>query len=365
MLNLFLSVLISLFTVTASGAYDYNYELHGLYSETGAYVSPVNVTVHTLTDSSVVLVDGFTVFGLNQTPLEFTWSLDGGGTRQIHVKSDNETVYFFAPEDAYAVYSFNIRDYVGAIGQSNSQLESVRVVNGTEQIIESVLIWNTETSIPLYLVKNKVYILQVRLPDDEVYRFGYFIPGDQTPPTLTITNLGFDDAYQPVNKWIQIVATRPNATHIQINYNDTLGQTLSVFAEIQLRNGTQIWNDTQTEDAYVFNWYGANNETEYVVKVLASHGYYSMIEYSKILAGVSPHEAPPDWSPIGGGSYILSIFIIIATGGAVSALNKAVGLFVTASVASALTALNWIAIPYEMLVLALAISVLMGLTGRG
>ena len=347
-----------------SESYTYGYDFYGLFYENGTFAGGVDITAVTDIGPVEYYIDGYGHFATDNEILFFFWDLPGGGTRRVYVTAPIETFYLFTPHDTYSSYSFDITDYIGAIGFQDSYLEMYAVVNTTSFLVERYLIWDSESTSPLTAMLNKIYDLKIKLPNNNVYSFGYWVPTTATPPTLTLSLLDPDDYYQPISGIVEIEATRPNATHIQIEYLDKMDLTLSVFVNITLRDETIVYNFTGGSPIEIFNWYDAVNTTEYVVNVRVSHSYYGEVTYSTILIGETDYDSPPSWSIIGIEDQWVYLGLIVVVAGTVSRVNAAAGLFAGACVASAFVYRNLVEIPYELLAGAFIISILMELTKR-
>jgi len=343
------------------------YNFYGLYWENGTKKGAVNVTAYFNEGSEKFEVNGSKTKQFDTQPIMFTYPLSGGGTRCIYASSANETYYLFEPNIDYSSYSFTIKDYSGKIGQQDSYLESLINVNTTERLVERKLIWDTENPTTLVLMDSQVYIIQITAEDNYVYRFDYFIPGVSLVQTLTIRDIDFTEQAHYVGEDISVEALRLTPTHIRINYKDNLELSNNVFVEICYLNGTQIWNNTSTNQIIQFNWYGAVNTTDYLVNLIAEHQFYIEIKYSKFLEGVSlEYDEPPDFSIFGQGfKNLFSIFLIL---GAVFLFSKAtalIGIFVGIAISYALVILNFTDIPYTVIHACLALTILWGLAGGG
>ncbi len=347
-----------------------DFEVHflGLFNENGTFAGSVNVTAHLPSGTTIFPVDGQEDKGFSETPEMFSFPLAGGGYRYIYSFQDNETLYLFTPDATYSVYSFTIRDYTGQVGRAETYLESLRIVNGSERLIERQIIWDTANSIPLTLVQSQIYALQVRFADNSTYRFGYFIPGSEATPTLSIYEIAFSSQAHIPAEHILVEALRPSDTHIRVNYKDSLDDTDEVFVEVCLLNGTQIWNDTAAGDILQFNWYGADTDTDYMVQVNITHGFYGALTYTAWLEGAhDPYEDPPDLGLFGTWPIAspLAIFLIVGTACLFSRSSAVIGSAVTVLVAAALVGLGWIAISYTVLATLFSLVVLWGLSRGG
>ena len=343
---------------------DYYYTLHGLYYENGPFLGEVNITAVTSSGPEEYMVNGSRVIAKSEPVAFFFWNLPGGGIRRIYTTYNIETFYLFTPHDTYSSYAFDITDYIGAIGFQDSYLELYSTVNSTTYLVERYLIWDSESESPLTAMLNKIYSLKISLPDDKDYSFGYWVPTTATPPTLTLSLLDPDDYYQPISGIVEIEATRPNATHIQVVYLDKMGLTLSVFVNITLRNETMVYNVTGGSSFEIFDWYDAVNTTEYTVNVEVSHTYYGEITYSTTLIGEMDYDDPPSWEILGIQDEWIWTGLIVVVAGTVSMIHAAAGLFAGASLASAFVYLEFVEIPYELIAGAFIISILMGMTKK-
>lgn len=347
--------------------YDYQYTLKGLYYENGTKDGSVEVTAYSEASSDDYTVDGILIIGSNSPIIQFAWNLAGGGTRRVYSIDSPETIYLFTPDDDYASYSFTIRDYTGSVGSGDTFLEALRVVNGTERIVERMLIWDTVNTVPLTLTKDKIYILQVRFPDNSTYRFGYFIPSSDPTPILTISGMAFSNQAHYVGEHITVEATRPNATHIQINYEDTLEQTNEVFVEICYLNGTQVWNDTAVSSDVVFNWFNAINTTDYLVNLIAEHEFYEEVTYTKFLEGEEIPLDYLDWDELlGEGATLgISLLLIFMGFGIFSTYTAEIGCFSGLTITYILNYANFlpIKIPWVILHSAMGLLIMWFLSG--
>lgn len=351
---------------------DYSYNFIGLYSENGARDGNVTLTVHLPSSTDVFEVGGNVSKLYMERPVLFEFPLSGGGSRIIY--SDNVTgnVYLFTPDGNYAVYAFSIRDYSGSIGPSDSFLESIRVVNGTECLVERMLIWSTENPVSLRLTTSKLYILQIRKVDDSFHRFGYFVPGAETTTILNIYDIVFSSQAHIPAEHVTVEALRPSYEHVRVNYKDSLDDTEQVFVEVCLLNGTQVCNDTRYEAVTQFNFepptYLINNETDYMIQVSITHGFYGVLNYTSWLTGAQgSFWEVPDLNLFGSWPIksAFAVFIIIAAACLFSRVSAVIGMGVTVLLAAALTTIGWINIPGTVLAAAFALIVMWGLAGGG
>lgn len=343
------------------------YRLSKTYYENGTLRDGSITVSNTFTDDIEVSNTTGYNFTIDEGEGVFTWGI-GSATRRYYVtESENITVTY--PEATYQTEGWNLRDYASRIGESNCYLEALRDINGTLTVIERMIIYNTESEVPLNLVVGKTYYIRILLDDGSYYNFGWYTADGADPPTINVYGLGFDDRYQPMNRYVTINATRPNATHIQFNYQNTLSaySTVLVNTSIYRRStGTLVYNNsTNSSDIVIYNWYGANSTDDYIVASGFIHSYYGNRTFARILAGVYiPDEDPPDFSFIMP-TELVSVGIILGTIGTISHIFAGFGLVAGSVIAYALDQAEWIEIPTYLIVLAFALGVGLAMSGRG
>jgi len=168
----------------------------------------------------------------------------------------------------------------------------------------------------LTLVQSQIYTLRIRFMDDSTYTFGTFIPGSEATPTLSIYEIDPSEQIHYIGEDITVAFLRPTNTHIRINYKDDAELTTSIFVEVCLMNGTQVWNDTSTDTTKQFNWYGAEAATDYLVNLVAQHPVVGQVYASNWLTGAKPEfEETPDFDAmIGeGANTAFAVFLIFAS----------------------------------------------------
>ena len=330
-----------------TGSYDYKYTFSAPTYENGtAYPDPVIVTAHIPSGNEELNVTSIGYdFGTDEEPEMFSWDIGGGYTRRVYsIGSENITIT--VPETDFATYSFTIRDYTGQVGSGNSYLEALRIVNGNQELIERMIIWDTANMVPLSLVKNQIYSLRIRFKDDSTYSFGYFIPGVDWDPSFSIYDISFSAKAHMIGEAITVEATRPTDEHIQINYLDDMAVTEEVFVEICHLNGTQLWNETSTLSTFQMNWYDAVNITDYLVYVDIEHEVYGHADYGVALSGAWDPSDPInlDWL-YPGLTEILAIGFIISSLLVFSTQSAQLGTGVAVIMAAFWDYLGWIEIP--------------------
>jgi len=198
-----------------------------------------------------------------------------------------------------------------------------------------------------------------------VYDFGYFTPGVDTERTLIIDDLEYDDYAHVFTKHITVEAYRLNATYLQANYEDTRGDTTSIYVEISIRNGAQVYNTTVAAATAQVNWYDAIDYVSYVVLVNASHpSYRNGVVYSRTFSGEETHPDLPDFNIMGLTTRLFCTGIVLLVGVTVSGDKPEAGLFVATSVAAAFVYYGVEMLTWSDITVLYVIAVGIGLGGR-
>lgn len=337
---------------------DYNYNLSGPYYENGTRSAPVVTTISGQGYTTTITVNGLNITYYADKPL-ISWDLGGGLTRKFYtVESENITVTI--PDGSINAYSFEFRDYGARIGDSDTYLEAVKTINGSETVIERNIIYNSESPSILNLVTGQTYTIRVRFSDGSYYTFGYYTPdGSTAPPTINIYGVTFDNQFQPRAKWINVEIERPTDTQIKTTYNNTLAgyDTLNLTVYYMHRNGTLIGINHTVAENHVFNWPTAVNTTHYLVTLQVEHEYYGVFNVTALLGGAYDYATPPQWSILGINLELISVFIILAVSGTVSKLYNYLGVLAAAIVAALLVTAGWVFIPTWLITLAAIIGI--------
>ena len=346
--------------------YDYRFGFSAPYYENGTvYPDPVEITAHYTSENVVFNTSsGGITHASDDLPIMFSWDLGGGYSRRIYpIASENYTVTI--PEDTFAAYTFDIRDYTLSVETEGGYLEAWRTINGTDTLIERNEIKDAIDDVSLNLVTNRVYRIRIRLADGTVYDFGYFTPGVDTERTLIIDDLEYDDYAHVFTKHITVEAYRLNATYLQANYEDTRGDTTSIYVEISIRNGAQVYNTTVAAATAQVNWYSGVDYVSYVVLVNATHpSYRNGVVYSRTFSGEETHPDLPDFNIMGLTTRLFCTGIVLLVGVTVSGDKPEAGLFVATSVAAAFVYYGVEMLTWSDITVLYVIAVGIGLGGR-
>jgi len=348
---------------------NYNYTFRGLYGENATFQGSINVTGYDLDGSYEFTVNRSYVAGFDQRPLLFTFDVNGSTQRRLYTIADVETFFLFLPESPHYVYEFTIRDYTGLIGLQAAYLEPRRSVNGTEYMMERMRVQETVNAVPLTLSYGKVYTLRMYFIDGSTYAFGFFVAGVDPTPILNIRDLAFSRRAQLTYSHVTAEATRPTWTNIIVNYNDSLAQTNLVEVWVNYRNGTNAWYSNSTADNVQFNWGAAVNITDYVVELSSNHTFFTQLNFTWYLGGAHTHPNVPSFAIFGtwGGIPGASMFpamIIVTVALIFSAYTLPEAGIVLCGVTAVLRYIDWITLDWDLIMLALGLSVIMAVLFR-
>lgn len=344
---------------------DNAYTIDGAYYENGTFYGAVNATAHS--SSSVTFeVNGSDTYHFVNDTTAISWDIGSGNTRMIYVPNNGSSLTLFIPEDNYDSYGITIFDYTGKLGEGTTYLESYRTINATEYLIERRIIFDSFNEVPLTLVVGEIYRLQILWSDDTTYDWGYFIAGVDTTPTLVLSKLTFSQKAQMTYKYLSVEATRQNATWIRVNYQDdtpTGYETDWCNITVTLRNGTVITTYNSTSETVSWNWYSADNETDYWVLAEINQTFWTIIlEYSKLLDADLSYSAFPNLNILGtlGGlntANTLSAVIVLCVFGVGSRKNVDVALISGFSVAGMLRIMGANTWSWNLLAFGFALSI--------
>ena len=165
---------------------DYTYIFSDTYYENGTLcVPPINVTA-----TGPGFIESFNTSGgtTQYYPVEpelFYWGITDGVTttsRRIYsIGEENFTVTY--PESTFDTFVFTVRDFTGKLSRGDAYLESWRIINATDTLIERQKI-DIHNEVPLNLVIGATYSIRVRFYDGSLLTWGTFVPGDTATFTI-------------------------------------------------------------------------------------------------------------------------------------------------------------------------------------
>ncbi len=330
------------------------YWFNGLYLENGTYAGGRLVTAYLQAGSESFLVDGpdqYNVF--NEVPVSFSWLITGGGSRIHYPQDDNETIWILDPGALSFVYAFDIIDYTGMIGYSDSYLKAERVINGSQKQVQTMLIQSTAQDVPMTLEYGQAYTISVILPLS-VQSFGFFVAQDDFNPILILRPQGFSGGVYQSQRYLLFEGIRSeDGETIQGSYNDTGQGTTTIYFEIRWLNNSALYSASANSNQTTFQYLSCDNETDYYVwmRAVTPANYFGNITYQKALPRVVVDmpffnftglgELPPNSDGQTAPQGLFSMGLTLAFVGATSAWSAPVGLVVTLLVGGVMHRWGW------------------------
>lgn len=345
--------------------YTYEYTFLGLYNEvTGLRDGAVNVTAQFLEGyyPETFEVNGTYVYQHSQKPVYFRFNLTN--YREYWLGSDEDTATIYIFDDSTTAYTIAFYDLAGVLS-TYPFVEAKRYVNATLRIVEKQKV-DVEKKAVIKLINGDLYTLVVT--DGRTYTFGDLRVTDDTTIQLTLKGLEFPKETLMTYKNVRIYGTRawdPSGTgNITITYQDVLNKTTSVKIDINYRNGTNAYTDTETSDSFNHIWASALNNTDYAVVCTITHEKYGSWEWKQYFPRTFS-TAPFGLDFLGTLPFVTSTIIpamlILFVAGAFSEINAEVGAFMGVVTALILTYMGWINIGAGYLVTAFCLAILMAL----
>lgn len=325
----------------ASGDAEYVFE--GYFYENGTDAGAIDVTASFPTISSQEFeVNGSTTMHFEEYPTLFMFTV-GSYTRNIYGTGEDENFTLLTPYDTYAIYEYTIKDYVGKIGEGDSYLETYTTINGSETLVERMIINDAVYTAPVTLQTGQVYHLKILWSDGTRYTWGYWVAGSDTTPTIAVRDPLFSDQIQATYKYLRVSTTRDNTT-ITVDYEDTLGETDNVSISIALRNGTVSHTDWSASSTHVFNWNGANHTLNYKVTIFIQHQTFNnktVVQYADLeeedFDTFIDEEVLGSYGLLNTGNLIAFSIVTIFVCAFTYEFGSSAGIFVGLGIASALT----------------------------
>jgi len=355
----------------------YHYVVHGPYWESGANATTtVNVTLSIEnTDSYNFVLNGTTGnadvanISVEQRGVAFTWNFTSttNYTRVYYLIDDAfEEIWIFIPNvasESVYLYTFEINNFAGV---GNPYMETIITVGGQNRIVERQSA-KVVSSIPFYMVYGRRYTLRL-ISDEGSYTWGGYIALSDTAITLTVRGVDFPKSTLYKFKYVRVYGLRAFGVpygNITVIYEDLLNMTNSVTIYINYVNGSNAYNATETQDAFVHEWLSAANNTDYCARIVVDHERYGVYEWKQFFLRtntVNPWESISFLGDLPFDPAILfGALIIVITGGAFSVLNPEIGAFAACAAASFLVWWGWLPLPIPLLVAAWAFTFLFAL----
>ena len=352
----------------------YYYIFNGVYDEnTAAYIGECNVTAYfdDGTEPYTFTVNSTSYYYYPKTqPLYFDYIIypyanttDTTINRQYWLEPDETSGSYtiFGNELGLVHIVFQIRA-LGGVGLS-SYLEVQRIINGTYQTVEKRQV-DANGIATMSLQPYTVYRV-IAISDNSSYTFGN-INTYTTAITLTLSALSFPNDVLMQYKYLRIWASRPSSTEIQICYEDTNLQTVSVSYQIAFANGTVAYSATHTgENSFIDVWSAADPDTTYYLTANVSQSTFGYSTFAQVLLRDGASTSPIDLSFLGDwpidATQIFWAFIVFIVFGVGSVLNAYIGGFAGVATAAVLVWLGWLQVPAGGVVAAFCIVIMVGI----
>lgn len=362
-----------------SSSHAYLYTFTGLFYENGTNAGGVNITTTFTTGEEIFEVNNSAspvTRGWDSEVVSFSWALVGGGTRVYHPRDNSEEIMLFTPEDSYSTYEIDLIDYTSKVGPSNTYLDAIRYVNGSQHIIERKRVQNVLTDVALLMVIGKAYSFRVLFYDDTQLSFAYFVPGLDQNPILLLQATFFSDQIHASQQDILFEVSRsPGGTTIQGEYLDEGNLTTYVIFEVQYYNYTVAYDSDAADSSDVlFQWNGANNVTNYrvMMRSMTPSSYHGNVTYYFNLPGLTTGVSYPiDLSLMGNltdtEGQVLNItpyffaFINLALAFSFSWVNIVAGGFITVLMAALQLRMGWMDWSSSLLTAAMCFVLMLGI----
>lgn len=346
-----------------------SYILHGAFAETGLRDGAITTTFYKVSESPETFsLDGnYTVYA-EQHGSAFHFDLGNNESRVIYCNENMtaEEFYVFKPTDPYYTYYFKVVDFIGV---DWGYLETLINVNGTDQIVER---WDTQIygELPFTLSWGRAY--KIRLVSSAgVYYYSDFMAGATLEATFPITSDMFPPSATDTGD-ITVTGTRQSATWIQGTYSDGAGLTVWINMSIYVSgSSTAVVSTLVTANSLTYNWYEAEEDSSYYLRILAYHETRGQIEYTfpcvAPFSDTNPFAALDD--VLGEGlpfqaSQAVGLFLVLLMVGGFSRWNADVGLVVGVLMAALLTYLAILNMSWEWLIGTMEIAILIALSIR-
>jgi len=336
---------------------------HGVYDEvSGEYFSACNVTAvfsgYTTETFEVndTKVKGFTVapdyliFDLSPYDREF-W---------FNPSTDNMTDIYIYNDEGAMQYTIMFNDLAGKLGQYR-YVEAQTNVNGTMTTVEKRKL-DEEDKIVMNLVEGRKYTLILN-----EYTFGEVFFSNDVVVELNVIGLQFPENIIVGYRYVQVYANRDmTGGTINVYYNDELDETSVTYVYLFFQtNDSLAYSTSSASNPWVLTYTGADSETDYYIYVEMHHETFGVMSYRQVLPMLMGNGSPFVLDVLGNlpfdTAYLIPAFIVLCVAASFSALNTAVGLFATVSVATIFGILGWLPLSVDLLVFAFAIVIIFGI----
>jgi len=345
-----------------------SYTFHGLYDEStgllkGESERAVDVTAWYEGETySTFEVNGTYMFNTTTVPLYFHFEL-GARDREYWLSEEEVNIDIYIFNATLTTYTIVFLDLAGILND-NPIVEAQHLINGTLMTVEKRKV-DEEKKLYFSLVQGSKYTIIIQ--NGESYTFGDLLMTSQTTIQLTLKGIEFPKETLLTYKYVRIYGIRgfdtPNGT-ITITYEDTLNLTASVTIYINYKNGTNIYNATETTNSFNHEWANAMNDTDYRVLCTIDHatyGVYNWRQYFPLHLSTMPWGLGFFGTLPFNTAYIIPAILILFAGGCFSQINAYAGAFSMVIVAIIMAYMGWLPIPAGPLIVAFTLAILMGI----
>lgn len=331
-----------------------SYILHGAYDETGLRDGAINSTFYKVSEASETfeLNGDYTVYA-EQHGSAFHFDLGNNESRVIycHAYMTAEEFYVFKPTDPYYTYYFTVVDFIGV---DWGYLETLINVNGTDQIVER---WDIQIygDLPFTLSWGRSY--KIRLVSSAgTFYYADFVAGATLEATFPITSDMFPASATDTGD-ITVTGTRQSASWIQGTYSDGGNLTVWINMSIYVSGASNSVASTHvTDNSLTYNWYDAEEDVSYYLRILAYHETREQIEYGFWCVAPVDNTNPfaalddllGDGLPFQASQGVGLVLVLLMVGG-FSRWNAEVGLVVGVLMAALLSYLAILTVSWEWL----------------
>lgn len=347
----------------------WGYTLEGLFDEETGLLYPVasravNVTAYFEDASSETFeVNGSYVYSPASQPLYFVFHL--AVPRQYWlstIENIGDTFYIFnGSQTTYDIEFFDL----GGVTETMAFVSAKRLINGSYFTVDKRK-FDATPKLQFGLVQGEKYTLVIS-DTTESYTFGELLTTADTTITLTLRGIDFPKATLLTYKYVRIYGLRGFSSpigNITITYEDTLNLTISVYVEINYRNGTTAYSTTETTSSFIVSWLSADNNTDYQVVATITHERYGTYSWKQFM----PRSYSTNPWVLGWLGNIdininnaIAVVIVIFVGAGFSMINPEVGAFLACCAAAALTIMGWLPLAPGLLIAAFCFTIMFGM----
>jgi hypothetical protein len=167
-------------------------------------------------------------------------------------------------------------------------------------------------------------------------------------------------------KYLRFWVTRPSSTEIQVNYQDTNNQTVSVDYTITASNGTTVFSASHSEDWFTDLWAGADSNVTYYISATVIQSTFGTSTFNQILLRSGASTNPVDLSFLGDwpvdAAQVFWVLIVLIIFGCFSVLNAYIGAFAGVASAAVFVWLGWLTVPSGGIVAAFSVVCMIAIT---